>query len=533
MENHIINTWQQAGYFYFSGALSGDDLADFLLGRASSFNQGGGEYKLMHGTRVGIYAQDNWRVSRKLTLNLGLRWDPYLPYVEELQRGACFVPGKQSLRYPNAPLGMLFVGGQDQSLGCPKNHSWPSLSNYAPRAGFAYRLTQDGKTSLRGGSGIYYLPPPTGQFNADADIAPFAPAFTLTDVSFDDPWGSAGIPNPFPAQFGPTIPGSTAPFTLPITLRYYYKPDYHIDTVYSWNLTLERELARDWVLKAAYVGNKGTYLGDEYKTVENINPAIYIPGQSTEANTQQRRRYTDFSTIGIYAGNNNSHYNSLQLGVEKRFSHGLTTLANYTWEKSMDDYGWSDPFYRDFMYGKSDENIPQNFTWSNTWQIPTPHMTGAQAKILGGWQTNSILSWHAGFPFSILSGVDNSFSGVGADRADFTGTNIHQAVLGSRSHGQEVAKWFNTSLFVPNAIGTFGDSGRNILQGPKYFDMDLGLFKTTHVTERVSIQFRAEFFNIFNDVNFQNPGNTLGSGFGQITSALDPRILQFALKVLY
>jgi len=283
------------------------------------------------------------------------------------------------------------------------------------------------------------------------------------------------------------------------------------------------------------VGNKGTFLSNGLKAARETDPAIYIPGQSTTANTQQRRIYTDFTTIGLYSSDSNSHYNALQLGVEKRVGRGLSVLANYTWSKAIDDYGASNPFNRKFDYGKSDEDIPHLFKFSNIWQIPTPHMKGIGGKVLNGWEVNSILIWRSGFPFSILSGRDNSFSAVGRDRADFTGTNLAAAQLGSgRPHAQLVQRWFDTSVWAPNAVGTFGNTGRNILRGPRSFDTDLGLLKTTQVTERMSIQFRSEFFNIFNNVNFRNPGGTLGGGdFGRLTSALDPRIIQFGLKVLF
>lgn len=155
--------------------------------------------------------------------------------------------------------------------------------------------------------------------------------------------------------------------------------------------------------------------------------------------------------------------------------------------------------------------------------------------MVNGWETTAIVTWHSGFPFQIYSGSDNSFSGIGLDRADFIGTNLGQAKLDpNRSHGALIQEYFNTALFVPNAVGTFGNTGRNILRGPGYFNMDFGLIKDTRLTERTTLQFRAEFFNLFNNVNFGQPDNSVAdSTVGQITSARDPRILQFALKVLF
>src|SRR5262249_26960399 len=157
------------------------------------------------------------------------------------------------------------------------------------------------------------------------------------------------------------------------------------------------------------------------------------------------------------------------------------------------------------------------------------------SAILNGWGISSSVAWRGGFPFALRSGKDNSFSGVGRDRPDFIGTDIHAAQLSSdRPHGEMVSEFFDTSLFVQNAPGTFGNTGRNVLRGPKFFNRDLGLLKTTRITERVAVQFRAEFFNVFNNVNFQLPNGRLTSdAYGTISSAYDPRILQFALKFTF
>jgi hypothetical protein len=177
------------------------------------------------------------------------------------------------------------------------------------------RLTQDGKTSLRGGVGLYYTPIETTDFNAFSNIAPFA--FRFNDAAFEDPYSSAGIANPFPAQYGPTVRGPDVDFTLPAAVRWTFAKDFRIPQIISWNLTVERQIGRDWVVKAAYQAAKGTYLSQAI--VREVNPAIYIPGQSTVANTQARRIYKDFVNIGRIKSGNNSEYNALQLTAEKRF----------------------------------------------------------------------------------------------------------------------------------------------------------------------------------------------------------------------
>jgi hypothetical protein len=202
----------------------------------------------------------------------------------------------------------------------------------------------------------------------------------------------------------------------------------------------------------------------------------------------------------------------------------------------MDDYGWTDPFYRGFDYARSNDNLPHNFSFSGVWDLPRLNLHNWMGdKVLNGWNVTGIVSWRDGFPLTISSGVDNSFTGVGRDRADFIGTGIQAAEIGfGESHGAQVQKFFDTSVFVRNAIGTFGNSGRNILQGPRLFQTNLGVFKTTRIREQLSWQLRAEFFNAFNNVNFSAPGTTVGTAtFGVITSAADPRILQFGVKLLF
>ncbi|HEU0007854.1 MAG TPA: TonB-dependent receptor, partial [Terriglobia bacterium] len=519
--NHIINTFRMDGNFTFNGQLSGDGLADFLLGRSSRFIQGGGEFKDLRGTKWGFFAQDNWRINPNFTLNLGLRWDPYFPYYDRQGRVVCFQPGVKSQRYPNAPAGMIY-GGENHDPTCPLGGSESNPGNFAPRLGFAYRLTQDSKTSLRGGIGYFYTPIQSSSFNPFTNIAPFAPGFVFDDVAFEDPFGSARISNPFPDQYGPRVPGPEATFVTPTEIRATFEKGFRTPLLISWNLSLERQLGQDWVLRASYIGNKGAFFFGAAESSREINPAIYIPGASTVANTQARRFHQNFSTVGLYESSNNPNYHSLQLNAEKRFGRGLSVLTNYTWSKKMDDYGWTHPNNRKFDYGLSREDVTHNFRFSNVWEVPNSGVKGIAGKLLNGWMLNSIVTWQSGFPFSISSGRDNSFTGINRDRADFLGG---EADLGSdRPHGALIDRYFDTSKFTFNAIGTFGNSGKNILRGPRFFNTDLGLLKTTRISEQASVQFRAEFFNIFNNVNFNLPNSNFSSAqFGRITSALDPR----------
>jgi hypothetical protein len=534
--NDLTNTYTMSGQFTFGNALTGSNLSDFLMGQSSEFLQGGGEFKNIAGTLWSLYAQDNIRLTSKLHVEVGLRWDPYFPYTEQKGRVVCYAPGQQSTRFVNAPVGMLF-GGPNADPGCPsQTGSNPDLSNFGPRVGFAYQLGSSGKTVLRGGAGIYYTPLGTHDTNGLADTAPFGPRIDYTgQIQFSNPYASIGIANPFPAQYGPNLPGPSATFTLPVSIYATIARDWHMPELSTWNLTLEHQFSNSLMARVAYAGNKGTYLSSGTLGFREENPAVYIPGASTTANTQSRRLNPEFGSVGLFSSDNDSNYQSLRVVIEKRMSHGFSVQGNYTWSKMIDDFGPSgttDPFNRAFDYGVSSDDVPHIFNFSGIWQIPDAPLHGLTGKLLNGWEISSLVSWHAGFPFSVMSGLDNSFSGVGADRADYVGGN--PSLSTSRSHGQMIAEYFNVDAFVPNSIGTFGSSGKNILRGPRFFDTDLSLIKNFKVTERASLQFRSEFFNLFNNVNFSQPQNILtSSSFGAITAAGDPRILQFAMKLMF
>jgi hypothetical protein len=295
--NHLVNTFTMSGEFSFGNQLSGSNLTDFMLGHSSEFLQGGGEFKDLLGTLYAFYAQDNWKVNRKLTINAGLRWDPYWPYTERKGRVVCYHPGAQSQRFPNAPVGAIY-GGSNHDPGCPAPSGTESnLGNFGPRLGFAYKV--DDKTVVRGGAGLYYTPPPINNFNGFVDTAPFGPRFDLKgDVSFVDPYASFGLQNPFPQQYGPSLPGPDAQFTLPMSIYGVFPIDWHVPELATWNLTVERQLGSNWVARMAYLGNSGSHLSSGIFSFQELNPAIYIPGHSTEDNTQSRRINPSFGSIG-------------------------------------------------------------------------------------------------------------------------------------------------------------------------------------------------------------------------------------------
>jgi hypothetical protein len=535
VSNNLVNTYNMSGNFTFGGNLSGSNISDFLLGTASNFSQGGGEYKNLDGILWSLYAQDNIRVSPKLKVEVGLRWDPYFPYTEQRGRTVCYIPGSttRSVRFPNAPLGMLFASDP----GCPTGGSTTDALNVAPRLGFSYQI--DRNTVVRGGAGLYFTPPENHDSNGMVDTAPFSPLFNYTGlVSFVNPYSSIGIPNPFPAQYATRNPTSSAQFTLPVSIYGTFQHDWHMPELATWNLNVERQLGPTWVSRISYSGNKGTYLNSGVLGFNEQNPAVYIAGASTKANTQQRRLDPQFGSVGLFSSYNNSHYESLRLNVEKRLSHGLSVLANYSHSRMDDDFapngsrGQTDPFNRRFDSGLSSDDVPNVFNLSGTGVIPAAPLHGLSAKLLNGWGVTGLINWRSGFAYSVFSNVDNSFSGVGSDLADYLGGNA--SLDPGRPHSELVKEYFNVSAFTTNAIGTFGDSEKNILRGPRYFDADTGLLKNFPILESTSLQFRAEFFNVFNNVNFGPPQNLLGTtSVGKLTSAADPRILQLALKLSF
>jgi hypothetical protein len=521
----LVNEYRMSGSFSFNGTITGNALADFLLGSAYSFTQGGGEFADRRGTLVGTFFQDNYRASRRLTLNLGVRYDPYVPFGDAEGRTECYHPGQRSARYPNSPVGYIFQGDP----GCP---GASNFLTFAPRIGFSFDTTGRGKTIIRGGYGIFYQPPFAEAFNNMVDSAPFSPQMVLNNVSFMDPY--KGMTNPFPAAFGPAVPGSTAQFQTPI-VAVSYADDWKPTEVQSWNFTLEHQLRPDLLLRAAYVASKGTFLA--YNT--DLNPAVYVAGATSATTNQRRPLYnTGFARITQDQAAGNSIYNSLQTTIEKRFSHSFSVLANYTWSKSIDYNSgqrdldgvniinpWNVRAYR----GLSDFSVKHGLVVSYLWRLPMlPNSQALVRHALGGWEASGIWKWASGFPLSVTSSEDRALSGIGADLADLVGNPFLDP---NRARKDLIARYFNTSAFTLAAMGTFGNSGRNILIGPGTFNIDLGAMKNFKIRERFNVQFRAEAFNLLNMPQLNNPNTSVTAPqYGQITSARAARIIQLAVK---
>lgn len=312
-----------------------------------------------------------------------------------------------------------------------------------------------------------------------------------------------------------------------------YDPAFHYPTIHQWNLTIEQTLPKRLVARVTFQGSAGRNLFH----ASELNAAVYGPG-ATIGNTNARRPRPDFTQLTFSGTYGVANYEALVASVEKRLSSGLTFLAGFSWQKSL-DLASSTAFegnlgaypYGSIMrdYGVSDYNRTTRFTGSFNYQIPGPK-SGPAHYVVGGWQLNGILTFQSGGPMTINTGFDNSFSGIGGDRVDIIG---NPSLPDGRPRGDQIKKWFNTAAFKANTPGTFGTLGRNTMVGPGLSNIDLSIFKAFAMpySERHKVEFRAEFFNALNHVNLNNPSTNFSSSvFGQITSARGPRILQFGLR---
>jgi|YNPMSStandDraft_1061717.scaffolds.fasta_scaffold09023_3 hypothetical protein len=528
--NKIRNHFRTMGLFNFTGAISGNAMADFMLGEVYQFDQGGGEYKDLYGTRWGFFVQDNWRYTPNLTLNLGLRWEPMFPYRDTLGRVQCFVPGVRSERFPNAPLGYLNAGDP----GCPEGGFDSYLWQLAPRFGFAWR-PGGGRNVIRGGVGLFWNPQFTVLYNGFVNAAPFSPQITRYNVRFEDPY--AGTENPFPAGFAPFLPPKDSRFVTPLGSFGSFAGDFRPSYQQMANLTLEREILANLVVRASYVGNFGRHLSIS----NDVNHARYAPGAST-ANIQQRRPFRDFTRVFVTSAESNSSYHGFQLSVERRVSENFSFELNYTVSKSIDECSADQtpqnpsqnvPLNRALNRGLSDFDLPQRLVISHVWSLPGLSQQRAWLRgLVGGWQFTGITTIRSGFPFSVTSGVDRALSGNNMDFADLVGNPYLDP---NRPRSELIARYFNTGAFTLNTIGTFGTAPRNLLRGPGAVNFDFGFMKSFALAEGWRLQFRTELFNAFNKPNFGNPYAVANvtARFGRIESASDPRIMQFALKLLF
>jgi outer membrane receptor protein involved in Fe transport len=511
----------------FNGQNSGNAVADFYLGAESQFFQDNGRTFYLRENRPSLFIQDDWKTTRRLTLNLGLRWDPWLPPTDLNNSLTAFVPGVQSKIAPNAPRGLLFPGDQ----GIPSAVFHNNWKDFAPRVGFAYDVTGDHKTIVRAGYGIFYSFPEGLLYQRTDATQPTDLYLSIPNPpSFDNPYQGFPGGDPFPRAHILPSAFSTYQFILPLSGGV-LNPASKVGYTQNWNLTIERQLKNDLAISVAYVGNHGVNIMGS----RQFNPAIFGPG-ATAGNENSRREYPGFGAVEMADSYVYDEFESLQINVTKRFGKGLTLLSNFVWGKTIDDTssategnsGPPNPFNFRSARGLADFDQKFRYNLSGVYSLPHIDVKGPLDILANGWQLNTILSLYSGLPFTVVSGTDRSVSGIGNDYANIIGDPSRPAGV------SQIAEYFNTAAFAPATTGTFGNVGRNTLRGPAYFDIDLSIFKNFKLTERFRLQFRAEAFNLENRPNFQNPTGSVASGtFGRITSAYDPRVLQFALKLSF
>ncbi len=529
------------GTFTFNGSVTGNSLADFLIGRPSDFMQSNPQQENERYYYFGAYVQDAWRVNPRVSVNLGLRWEPYFPEHDSFNRGSHFEPGwfAQGLhtsQYANAPVGVVFPG-DPQFPGANTNKRWNDL---APRAGLIFDPKGDGRQTIRLSYGILYDTPIVYYDVRFTSAPPWGnsidipnPAGGLTNPYLNFPGGNP-FPQPFPPPKSVIFPAGGVWVNLPLHIR----PPY----MQQWNLSYQRQFGANWLVTANYLGNKTTHLwlGTE------INPAVYIQGQSTTANTNQRRvlylqnpaQGQYYSTIGMADDGANAHYNGLLISAQHRLAQNFTALANYTWSHCMGDGDFNNdltgPIYQN-PSNRAGDKANCNFDHRHIANISlvamTPQFSSTWTRrILGAWELSGVFTAQSGGYWSATTGRDASFTGVNLDRPNVVGD--------WRVSNPAPSLWFNPGAFTPNLPGQYGNAGRNVILGPGYMELDMGLLKNISITEHQHVEFRAEAFNILNHANFATQsggwhGSLADTRVGQITQAADPRILQFALKYVF
>jgi hypothetical protein len=544
--------FQTSGAFTFdghatgSGNQSGYDRADFMLGLFSNFIQNNGEFENRRQPLRSFYAGDTWRIKPRLTLNFGLRYEPYSFFTDVLGRDMTFSfdnyqKGIRSKKFINAPPGMLFPGDADPKGGTvPAAATAPDNNNLGPRLGFAWDPFGNGKTSLRGGYAIYYDVPSMQAFNDATDLTPWSYSVQFNDGLFDDPYRGRQQLNIYPLKGFPPDTPFASPYSTIVQ-----NPKFVSAYTQNWSLTLEREVFSDARLRVGYVGTKATHLKSEY----DANAPIYNTNLSlaqNRADIDGRRPLQGYQGISYWFHGLNASYNALQVSLDKRYAHRFTWLTSYTWSKTLDYVsvnGYTggnrvpNPFNFFFARSVADQNRAHRLVNSFVWDLPAmPHQSKPVRAVLGEWRLSGITTFQSGRPFTI-GASNNSVAGAGTARTDLVGAG-NPVLDTSRSKGEKIAAYFNTSRFVNPAPNAYGTLGRNALTGPGFVNVDASLaknFPMRFLGEAGLLEFRFEAFNVMNRTDLSLPVTGLtNSLFGRITGTDgDPRILQFSLKLMF
>lgn len=531
------------------GQFTGSSWADFLLGDESNFEQGGGESNVIHGWMVAPYITDTIKLKPNLTVTAGLRWEPWIAPITAGGRISMYIPGQQSTRYPNAPLGMVFPGDRGvPSAGLPSDY----VRYFDPRFSVAWQPSFLSNTSIRAALGVFATPVDYASWNHSADVAPFSPTYNFTTASIVNgspipiiplasPWSvynPVGNTSPFPPFAAPnSAPGSSAPFFGPINIQNAWSPHYIDSQTLSWNVSIERQFGSGWMARVAYVGSNAF----NQSLAQDQNYGQFF-GAGNPANGT--RLNPNFSQVLVVNSNGTASYDSLQGTLDKRFSHGLTFSANYTFAHTIDEAPYSTtaftgsvPNPRCIPCNRSNSalDVPQVFVANFIYQTPTlASWNFLTREALGGWELSGIYRAQTGTPVDILSGQTTAWDAVGNDNPDYA-PGYHSVV----THKGNINNYFDAKNFVFAQQGSKGDTGQNPKGsfGPGINNWDMSFSKNFPFGERYRFQFRWEMYNAFNRVTLGAPNNTLNSGqFGLINntnSNFPARVMQVAGKLYF
>jgi outer membrane receptor protein involved in Fe transport len=538
----------------FNGTRSGDPFADFMLGAFASVSGGFGVRDTNSITNaMSWFFQDQFKASNRLTVTLGVRYEPFLPWTEKHDRINTVVPGQQSTVVPDAPPGVVFP----HDKGVTRGLAGADLNNFAPRIGLAWDVFGNGRTSVRSAYGVFFE-----GVNADSlaqENPPFAGFFAAYNGNIADPFGSTGQiapPVTTTGQFGcvkiNTYPGYNCPlFPLPVGGVF---TDLSLRTPYiqAFNFSIQHQLTPSLMLETAYAGK----IGIKIEALRTYNPAKFGPDPVTGApaslqNVNDRVLFEPgiLGPQGFLLGNDfRSWYHSWQTQITKRFSNGLSIQGSYTLAKSIDSSSTdnlgaqvSNPFDLHSERGRSDWDRRHAFVASWLWTLPFRFSNHITNTLFGGWTLTAIHTIQSGTPLTFNIGQDIALDGTGngGGQHAFLEPGITAGKI-STSHPDRnamVTQFFNTAAFVPVNLlpaGYYGNAGRGLISGPAFNSTDFSVLKDFKLRESLSLQFRTEMFNVFNQVNFHNPDTTqTDSSFGQILEAEDGRVIQFALKLLW
>jgi hypothetical protein len=538
-----------AGDFNFNGQATGLPLADFMTGQTSLVRHGAPGVLLMNQLYMGLYAQDTWRTTDRVTLNAGLRWEPF--FGQNIENGAIsnfvldnFRQGVTTTRFQNAPAGLIYPGDP----GFPKgkagmNKQW---RNFSPRGGVAWDVTGDGRTAVRSSYGLNYDFPSAVYLYIAASASPFANRVELSAVPFEDPYRN--VPGgdthplssnpPFDAQF----PGFGAYGVM--------DPDINSARVQSWNVTIERQLGAVWQVSASYLGNYADRLWGQV----HVNPGNFmglgpctIHGQSfpscTVTGNVDRRRtlYLENPVAGQwlgpvvrYADVGTQNYRGLKLSFRRRDDNGLSLSGNYTISRCEADTEVSGSFGQ-FANGYLDPTNP-SFDRGNCSQSRThignvtlgaqsPRFANAALRALASdWRISGIVNATSGSWLTVTTGRDIAGTGIAAQRVD--------QVLDDPYGDKSVNNYLNAAAFAYPAAGTLGNHRNFSVEGPGFWTVNLALSRLVTIATQQTLELRVEVFNLLNNFNWGNPATNLDAGtFGRITTQTgEPRIMQFGIK---